>query len=265
MLANASRCVCLHFFAAKYWKIFSAWQKIRHTKYMQKYMKGIKRMEIKRLTTEELQAFARLKDCKIENLYYRGDISLLQKPEKIIALIGRRNADADVLRNAKRCGKILAESGTVTLNGLAVGCDTAGLEGALAVGGKCIAVMPCGLDYIYPKCNDSLVESILKNDGCIVSEYGPGEMPEKWKFVKRDLLQAMIADKILVIDCDAKSGTMHAVREGVRGKKDIACIVRKQEEKTGSGNKYMIDNFAAIKICGEKALKQFVKKSIKKK
>lgn len=85
-------------------------------------------MEIKRLTKEELQAFARLKGCKIENLYYRGDISLLQKPEKIIALIGRRNADADVLRNANRCGKILAESGAVTLNGLAVGCDTAGLE-----------------------------------------------------------------------------------------------------------------------------------------
>ena len=119
-------------------------------------------MEIKRLTKEELQAFARLKGCKIENLYYRGDISLLQKPEKIIALIGRRNADADVLRNANRCGKILAESGAVTLNGLAVGCDTAGLEGALAYGGKCIVVMPCGLDYIYPKCNDSLVENILK-------------------------------------------------------------------------------------------------------
>lgn len=44
-------------------------------------------MEIKRLTKEELQDFARLKDYKIENLYYSGDISLLQKPEKVIALI----------------------------------------------------------------------------------------------------------------------------------------------------------------------------------
>ena len=174
---------------------------------------------------------------------------------------GRRNADTDILKNAKRCGKILAESGVVTLNGLAVGCDTAWLEGALAAGGKCIAVMPCGLDYIYPKCNASLVESILKNGGCIVSEYGPGERPEKWKFVKRDLLQAMIADKILVVDCDEKSGTMHAVMEGVKEKKYIACIVRKPKEKTGSGNQYMINNFAAIKICGEKALKQFVKKA----
>ena len=40
-------------------------------------------MEIKKLTKEELQDFTRLKDCKIENLYYRGDISLLKKPEKI--------------------------------------------------------------------------------------------------------------------------------------------------------------------------------------
>lgn len=36
-------------------------------------------MEIKRLTKEELQAFARLKGCKIENLYYRGDIFSLAK------------------------------------------------------------------------------------------------------------------------------------------------------------------------------------------
>ena len=64
-------------------------------------------MEIKRLTKEELQAFARLKGCKIENLYYRGDISLLQKPEKIIALIGQRNADDNVLRNAKKYGNLL--------------------------------------------------------------------------------------------------------------------------------------------------------------
>lgn len=52
-----------------------------------KHMEGLKKMEIKRLTKEELQDFARLKDYKIENLYYRGDISLLQKPEKVIALI----------------------------------------------------------------------------------------------------------------------------------------------------------------------------------
>ena len=214
-------------------------------------------MEIKRLTKEELQAFARLKGCKIENLYYRGDISLLQKPEKIIALIGRRNADADVLRNANRCGKILAESGAVTLNGLAVGCDTAGLEGALSIGGKCVAVMPCGLDYIYPKCNVVLVKKILGNGGCMISEYPPGTRPEKWRFVARDKIQAQLSDKILVVDCEEKGGTMYAVREGARLNKDIGCIVRVKIPVISSGNQCMIQDYHADGIKSENALRSF--------
>ena len=215
-------------------------------------------MEIKRLTKEELQAFARLKGCKIENLYYRGDISLLQKPEKIIALIGRRNADADVLRNANRCGKILAESGAVTLNGLAVGCDTAGLEGALSIGGKCVAVMPCGLDYIYPKCNVVLVKKILGNGGCMISEYPPGTRPEKWRFVARDKIQAQLSDKILVVDCEEKGGTMYAVREGARLNKDIGCIVRVKIPVISSGNQCMIQDYHADGIKSENALRSFL-------
>lgn len=218
-------------------------------------------MEIKRLTKEELQDFARLKGCKIESLYYRGDISILQKPEKIIALIGRRNADADVLRNAKRCGKILAESGIVTLNGLAVGCDTAGLEGALSIGGKCVAVMPCGLDYIYPKCNVVLVKKILGNGGCMISEYPPGTRPEKWRFVARDKIQAQLSDKILVVDCEEKGGTMYTVREGARLNKDIGCIVRVKIPVISSGNQCMIQDYHADGIKSENALRSFLQAS----
>lgn len=95
---------------------------------------------------------------KMENapdkLYYLGDILLLDK--NIIALIGKRDVSEKVMKTTKRCGEILAECGTVVLNGLAIGCDTAGLEGALTAGGKCIAVMPCGLDKMQ--------RSIVKKD-----------------------------------------------------------------------------------------------------
>ena len=74
---------------------------------------------------------------KMENapdkLYYLGDILLLDK--NIIALIGKRDVSEKVMKTTKRCGEILAECGTVVLNGLAIGCDTAGLEGALTAGG----------------------------------------------------------------------------------------------------------------------------------
>ena len=84
----------------------------------------------------------------LEELYYIGDISLLSENSTVVSLIGRRDADEAIYSIAKRCGKIFAECGIVTLNGLAIGCDTAGLKGALSIGGKCVAVMPCGLDYM---------------------------------------------------------------------------------------------------------------------
>lgn len=190
-----------------------------------------------------------------DKLYYLGDILLLDK--NIVALIGKRDVSEKVIKTTKRCGEILAECGTVVLNGLAIGCDTAGLEGALTAGGKCIAVMPCGLDYVYPKCNEALLKKILQNGGCIVSEYEAGTRPERWRFVARDRIQAMLSDKIVVVECEGKSGTMHTVKAGMEYGKSLACIVRAKEPVLPSGNIWMLKNGAAG-LKGENALRKFV-------
>lgn len=219
-------------------------------------------MEIKRITKDNPEFPKGLKKAgTLQELYYMGDISLVSKQNTIIALIGRRDATKDVAKIARRCGEIFAECGVVTLNGLAVGCDTEGLKGALAAGGKCIVVMPCGLDYIYPKCNDALAKQILDNGGCLVSEYPPGTRPEKWKFVARDKIQAQLSNKVLVVDCEEKSGTMYAVKEGVRLKKDLGCIVRAKADKLSSGNQYILDELGAKRIIGENTLKKFAKEN----
>ena len=89
--------------------------------------------------------------------------------------------------------------------------------------------MPCGLDYVYPKCNEALLKKILQNGGCIVSEYEVGTRPERWRFVARDRIQAMLSDKIVVVECEEKSGTMHTVKAGMEYEKSLACIVRAKE------------------------------------
>lgn len=215
-------------------------------------------MEIKRITKNDPEFPRKLMSNNIEELYYIGDISLLSENSTVVSLIGRRDADEAIYSIAKRCGRIFAECGIVTLNGLAIGCDTAGLEGALSIGGKCIAVMPCGLDYIYPKCNVVLVKKILGNGGCMISEYPPGTRPEKWCFVARDKIQAQLSDKILVVDCEEKGGTMYAVREGARLNKDIGCIVRVKIPVISSGNQCMIQDYHADGIKSENALMSFL-------
>lgn len=216
-------------------------------------------MEIKQITKNDPEFPRKLMSNNIEELYYMGDISILSGNHTVVSLIGRRDADEAVYSIAKRCGRIFAECGVVTLNGLAIGCDTAGLEGALSIGGKCVAVMPCGLDYIYPKCNDALVKKILDAGGCVVSEYSPGTRPEKWRFVARDKIQAQLSDRILVVDCEEKGGTMYAVREGARLNKDLGCIIRTKVPVISSGNQCMVQNYHADGIKSENALRSFLK------
>ena len=149
---------------------------------------------------------------KMENapnkLYYLGDILLLDK--NIVALIGKRDVSEKVMKTTKRCGEILAECGTVVLNGLAIGCDTAGLEGALTAGGKCIAVMPCGLDYVYPKCkeNANTDSALVATKRSLIFNELNKNLYRKF-FMNREELQACKQGYIYVHDQSARLDTIN--------------------------------------------------------
>lgn len=215
--------------------------------------------EICKLTTNDVDFPKKLLSGATKEIYFAGDITLLSGDIQVVAVIGKRDATNAVAKNARRCGEISAGCGYIVLNGLAIGCDTRALEGTLAAGGKCVAILPCGLDHIYPKSNAALAEKILKSGGCLISEYPPGTAPEKWRFVARDKIQAQLADKILVVDCEEKSGTMHAVREGARLGKKLGCI--SGMSGMASGNRLMVEKFGAEKLKGEKALKKFLEEN----
>ena len=86
------------------------------------------------------------------------------------------------------------------VNGLAVGCDTAALRGALSEGGRCVAVLPCGLDMVVPSVNEYLAQEILEKGGCLISEYAEGTEPEKYRYVQRDRLQGRLSEVMLSSD-----------------------------------------------------------------
>ena len=76
------------------------------------------------------------------------------------------------------------------------------LEGAVSVNGKTVAVMPGGLDEICPKSNLKLAQKIVENEGCLISEYPYGTKTQKYMFVQRDRIQAMLSSKIFIIDSE---------------------------------------------------------------
>lgn len=189
-------------------------------------------------------------------LYYKGNIKIVNR-HKNIAVIGSREASQKGLKWARETGTVVAQRGLNLVNGLALGCDTKSLEGALEAGGKCIAILPCGLDQIYPQRNKELAEEILKTGGCLLSEYPIGTKPEKYRYVERDRLQSGISQGVLVIEAKEKSGTMHTAQYAVEQYKRLACYYSRLLELS-SGNRYLEDTGKATVIKKKEDLEVFL-------
>lgn len=193
-------------------------------------MKKYDEYEISTITFENVHYPKEMsKTNKKPRLYYKGDITLVNR-NKNIAVIGTRRVSENGRKIAYETGRILAEKQVTVVNGLALGCDAEAVRGALAAGGKCIAVMPCGLEQVQPKSNYGLAEKILNNGGCLISEYPVGNIIKKYQYVERDRIQSEISQGVLIIEADEKSGTMHTADFALRQQKRLACYYHKLME-----------------------------------
>lgn len=179
--------------------------------------------QIKRCSPEDSQYPKILKNAgRTKILYYRGNIEIVNQYQNL-AIIGSRKFSEKGRKFAYWTGKKAATAGLNVVNGLALGCDAEALRGAIAGGGKCIAILPCGLDQIVPKSNSELAESILEQGGCLISEYEEGVQPEKYRYIERDRLQSEISNGIVVIEAEEKSGTMHTAEFALKMQRRLAC------------------------------------------
>lgn len=178
-------------------------------------------------------------------LYYRGNIGLLQG--SVVAVIGPREISERGKAISRNIAQALCKREKIVLNGLALGCDAEALNGVVECGGKGIAVMPCGLDQIYPKTNQRLAEEILEKGGCLISEYPEGISPRKENFVARDRLQALFSSLVIVVESREGSGTWHTVEYARRYQRLVACYL----EKNGNfskGNEMLVQSNKAYAL-----------------
>lgn len=170
-------------------------------------------------------------------LYYRGAIDIVSQKYNI-AVIGSRRVSESGMEAAYRIGYELGSRGINVVNGLALGCDTHALRGALAADGTCVAVMPCGLDRIVPYANAGLAERLLSCGGCLLSEYPVHTPVRRYQYVERDRLQSGISDGVVMIEAEYDSGTMHTVRYAISQGRRLACVDSRLV-RYSSGNRWL--------------------------
>lgn len=129
-----------------------------------------------------------------------------------VAIVGARAATQIGMDRAHALAKHLAGRGVRVVSGGALGIDGAAHRGALAGGGPTTVVLGSGLDVAYPPRHAPLFAQVLAEGGALVSELADDEQPRRSTFVQRNKLIAALADCVLVIEADVRSGSLSTAR-----------------------------------------------------
>ncbi len=138
-------------------------------------------------------------------LFYRGDLSVLEKP--CVAIVGSRKASIKGRELAKEYAKRCAKEGKTVVSGLALGIDSEAHIGALEANGSTAAVLGSSLDYIYPPENRNLCKRIEKT-GVVLSPFFPTTKPSRYNFPIRNEIIAALSEKVVVVEAMEKSGAL---------------------------------------------------------
>ncbi len=122
---------------------------------------------------------------------------------------------------------------------MALGIDTAAHKGALSVGGRTIAVLACGPNVIYPPENKELSEAIVQS-GAIVSEFLPDELPDNWKFPRRNRIISGLSLGVIVVEGGYKSGAMITAKLAIDEGREVFAVPGDIRTKKAEGPHWLI-------------------------
>lgn len=124
-----------------------------------------------------------------------------------VAIVGSRRPTPYGLEVAERLAAELAARGATIVSGLARGIDTAAHRGALAAGGRTLAVLGHGIDVVYPPENRGLAREIEQR-GALLSQFPPGAPPRPGHFPARNRTLAGLALGVVVVEAGERSGAL---------------------------------------------------------
>lgn len=98
------------------------------------------------------------------------------------------------------------------VSGGALGIDGAAHRGALAGGGTTTVVCGNGLDIAYPARHAGLFAEVIARGGGLLGLLPDGVEPRPYLFPQRNPLIAALADAVIVVEADVRSGSLSTAR-----------------------------------------------------
>jgi DNA processing protein len=161
-----------------------------------------------------------------------------------VAIVGARAASDYGRAMARRRAGDRAGLGRVVVSGLARGIDAAAHRGALAAGGRTIAVIPSPLDDVTPRHHRDLAREIIAR-GAILTEKEGGAI-HRGEFVKRNRLIAALAGATVVVEAAARSGALSTAAAARRLGRPVLAVPGDAHRETARGCHALIKGGARL-------------------
>jgi DNA processing protein len=176
-------------------------------------------------------------------LFAKG--TLLPRDALSIAIVGSRHATHYGLTQAERLAAGLARAGLTITSGLARGIDAAAHKGALAAGGRTVAVLGSGVLNIYPPEHRDLAVEVAAN-GAVLSEAPPHGEPFSGAFPQRNRLISGMSLGVIVVEASRQSGALITARHANEQGRQVFAVPGRVDSRASQGCHALIRDGAKL-------------------
>jgi DNA processing protein len=177
-------------------------------------------------------------------LYRYG--SLLESDQASLAIVGSRHPSFYGLTQARQLSQELARAGLTILSGLARGIDLAAHEAAFEIPyGRSVAVMGCGIDYVYPPESRKVYAELMER-GAILSEYAFRTPPFAENFPRRNRIISGLSLGVLVVEAHSRSGSLITAHQAAEQGREVFALPGPVDQLTSRGTHRLLKEGAVL-------------------
>ena len=176
-------------------------------------------------------------------LFMLGD--LREEDAIAVAIVGTRHATQYGEQQAERLAGGLARAGIMVISGLARGIDAAAHRGAIAAGGRTIAVLGSGVLNVYPPEHAELSQQVIRH-GALISEAPPHMQPLSGMFPQRNRVITGMSLGVIVVEAAERSGALVSAKHAMEQGREVFAVPGRVDSRTSRGCHHLIRDGAKL-------------------
>lgn len=172
-----------------------------------------------------------------------------------IAVVGtRRITSYGQLVTEKITRELVQGGGATVVSGFMYGVDVLAHQTTLREKGHTIGVLGFGFDYLYPRHHQQLVDELLAQGSCLITELQPATPPSSGTFPIRNRIIAGLSLAVVVTEAAEQSGSHITASHAVEYGRLVAAVPGPITNHFSEGTKNLIKQGAVLISSGYELL-----------